>query len=398
MHRLRALFLILFLIGIGGMPVYAQPTPPPTATPVPITFTIWHSWQNKEAQLLADWVSKYQEENPHVTIETRQFHSINLLDEVLDAIKRDQGPDLFIGPSSWAWQLAEDRRVAPLNERLDKEFRDQVSGKAWDTVKINDFLYGVPESLYTVTMFYNADLVSADKLPKTLEELNATNPAMMLDFSITGGMYFGLGGTLVNAKGEIILANENVVFQNYLSMVQDSFNKMKAANALFTRDRIPVSTDRRFRDGQTPILIDGNWKADDLLSDMKDRVRVSTLPTISNGKPWTPMLTSQVFYLNVNANQSDGAVRFLKYVTGVAGQSRAAKIAGRIPVNLKAEAGRYTQALWTQAEGSVVLSPVNPQALSRLWQALDQAVFGVTVQGGGVSTAIQGAIAVVNAK
>lgn len=398
MHRLRALFLILFLIGVGGMPVYAQPTPPPTATPVPITFTIWHSWQNKEAQLLADWVSKYQEENPHVTIETRQFNSINLLDEVLDAIKRDQGPDLFIGPSSWAWQLAEDRRVAPLNERLDKEFRDQVSDKAWDTVKINDFLYGVPESLYTVTMFYNADLVSADKLPKALEELNATNPAMMLDFSITGGMYFGLGGTLVNAKGEIVLANENIVFQNYLSMVQDSFNKMKAANALFTRDRIPVSTDRRFRDGQTPILIDGNWKADDLLSDMKDRVRVSTLPTISNGKPWTPMLTSQVFYLNVNANQSDGAVRFLKYVTGIAGQSRAAKIAGRIPVNLKAEAGRYTQALWTQVEGSVVLPSANPQTLSRLWQALDQAVFGVTVQGGGVSTAIQGAIAVVNAK
>jgi arabinogalactan oligomer/maltooligosaccharide transport system substrate-binding protein len=400
-YRLRSFILILFALSVallGGQPTFAQPTPPPTATPIPITFSIWHSWQNKEADLLADWVRAYQEANPYVTVETRFVDGVSLLPEVLDAIKRDQGPDVFIGSSAWAYQLAVDRRIAPLSERIDKDFRAQIMDKAWNTVKVGEFVYGIPESLNTVTLFYNSDLASVDKVPKNFDELVAANADMMFDFGTTSGVYFGLGGTLVNTNGEIVLEKEAAILQNYLQLVQGAYNKLKAANTLFTRDRIPVSTDRRFRDGKTAFLVDGSWKAEDLFTEMKDRVKIAPLPQLSNGKLWTPLLNSQVFYLNVNANQSDGALRFLKYVTGVEGQKRAAQVVGRIPVNPKAEPGRYTQALWQEVDRAVVLTPAAPETLTRLWGALDQAVFNVTVKGMDINTASQEAIATIRQK
>jgi maltose-binding protein MalE len=352
MHKLRVLFLTLTLLvmACGVLPSRAQ-EPTPTPLPPPLTFSIWHSWQSREAELLNALVKQYQEANPNVTIETRYFDNIVLLDEVLEAIRRDQGPDVFIGPSSWAYRLAMDQRVAPLGERLDKDFREQVAGKAWDTVRVNDFLYGIPESLSTVTLYYNPELANADQLPKTFDQLIAANPDMMFDTATTIGVYLGLGGTLINPAGEATIDSQ--ALQTYLDTLQGAFNKLKAADALFTRDRVPVSTDRRFRDARTPFLVDGSWKADDLYTANKERVQVAPLPLLPNGSTWKPLISSQVFYVNINALQPDGALRFLKYVTGVEGQSRVAQYTGRIPVNPKAEPGLYTAVLLKQVEDGV---------------------------------------------
>jgi arabinogalactan oligomer/maltooligosaccharide transport system substrate-binding protein len=358
--------------------VYAQLptlTPVPSATPNPVTITIWHDATDAEADLLTKWAADYQQIEPSVTVSIVAVAD-NLQSAVLDAIRKDQGPDLFLGRSGWAAGLATDRRIAPLNDRLDKSFRAQILPVAWSTVTIKDTVYGVPLDLQTTALYYNADLVKSDQLPRTAEDLLAQAPDMMFDFYTTAGLYFGAGGQLFDSSGALAVGTKADALVNYLTTLQTAYTAAEKAGGL-SAGRIPVMNDRRFRDAKTPFLVASNLRMGDLQALLGAKLRVASLPPLTSGASWAPFVTSDCFYLNIYSRQSDAAVRFTRYVTGQVAQQGLGLLAGMIPVNASAPTLPNTIALQSQAQNGTPV-PAAPQQ-GVLWGLMDTAVFGATV-------------------
>ncbi len=372
---IRALVICLALCFGTQFATSAQstPTPRPTPTRRPATIQLWHSWQGADADALTAQIALFNTAYPEITIQPRAIEG-DLRMQVLDAIKSDIGPDLFVGPSDWLAGLVDARRVAGLGSRLNDTDRAQLAPVAWKMTTSGDASYGIPESLDTVALYYNASLVKDEELPKTAADLLATKPAIMFDFYTTAGLYFGRGGGLFDVNGLPSLRGSSAALLDYLKSLQEAFALDKAAD-LFLPGRIPVVADRRFRDGQTPFLVDGSWKAADMRVELGDKLRVVTLPPIAEGKQWTTLIRAQVYYLNINARESDAATLFLKFLLTEESQRLRTAVPGRTPTNFKAVSEANAVFLAQVQTGTPV------PLLNGLWNVLDQAVADVTIRG-----------------
>jgi arabinogalactan oligomer/maltooligosaccharide transport system substrate-binding protein len=335
---------------------------------------LWHSWSGPDADLLAEWITDFSAAEPNIQIQAQRVQG-DLQAAVLAAIRTESGPDLFIGPAAWVAPLARGQRIAPLDSRIDQRLRDQVVPVGWEAVTLEDAVYAIPESLNGVALFTNSSLVKSDDLPRTVAELLRRKPAMIYDFYTTAGIYLALSDKFYGVDGLNTLGSDGG-FRQYLGILQEGYTAIAAD--LPKTGPLPVSFDRPFRDGKTGYLVDGSWKIRDLRLELGDKLGAAPLPPVEAGKPWTSFVGAQVFFLNINANQSDAAMKFLAFVTGAPAQAKAAKIAAHIPVNPNAVVSdAVINAFSKQFEDGAPL-PLRPE-MAVYWRALDHAVAAVTI-------------------
>jgi maltose-binding protein MalE len=367
---MRKLLLAILLIGFSfGSGVHS----PASAYQTP-SLIIWHSWLDHDGELLNQWVSDYQKVNPTPEIKL-EFVGGDLRNAVLEAIRIDRGPDLFIGYSGWVTSLAELKRIAPLDSRIDSRLRSQVDSNLWDTVRAEDFIYGIPLGVQTINFYYNTTFTIGDTLPFTAAELFKAQAAISFDLYTTSGLYTGLGGNSLKARVSVTELERDPGLFAYLTLIGGAYQDYRAAN--LTAPNTFIVTDQRFRDGRTPYLIDGSWKYRELEGFLPGKLGVAQLPDVEIGKTWRPFVYTEVFYFNINANQPDAALNFVRYATGVEGQIALSKIARRIPVNPGAESGVEPnfQVMMRESRIGVTLPTLPP----KVWNGFDQAIYGVTI-------------------
>ncbi|PJF44403.1 MAG: hypothetical protein CUN55_04165 [Phototrophicales bacterium] len=377
-----SLVAVLAVVSFGvvpsNQPVAAQDT----------TLTIWHSWQDAEADLLETWVENF-EENSDVTVELRFIPFDDLRTTYENAVATGEGPDLLIGQADWAGPLSSAGLIKPLGDLIaDTDLEGHLSEAAWDLMAVAGEPYGVPVTLDGVALYYNRDFIDDDEVPTDFDEMvelgneltEGDDVGLLFNpgFYHTAGIYFALGGQLFDEEFNNLWNTDDAAVR-YLERHLQVFETNKA---MYTGDNV------LFRNGQAAMIVDGSWNLNTYREDLGDKLGLALLPEV-DGVRWAPFFGGKGFYISSITDNEEAALEFLTFITSPEQLALGAAIAGHIPPSDAVEVEDPYIATFSQQFALGVALPT--QGMDPYWGSLGDAITAVTEGGEDPATAAQAA-------
>ncbi|MBE2224833.1 MAG: extracellular solute-binding protein [Anaerolineae bacterium] len=210
----------------------------PTYTPEPVevvvgsnqvVLTLWHSWQDNEAAVLADLVSAYEVENPDVLLTL--IYQANMVEAVETAVPLGEGPDLILMQQDQLGRFAENGLVTPITTQFGTAYlAENFSPAASAAMTWQDEVWGIPVLQDGIAIVYNKSLLDETLIPADSADFNAlltnaityheTNPDKYLlcnqslsadsfDVYHAAPIFFGFGGSeepgYVDEQGNVFI-------------------------------------------------------------------------------------------------------------------------------------------------------------------------------------------------
>ncbi|TXG80337.1 MAG: maltose ABC transporter substrate-binding protein [Thermomicrobiales bacterium] len=362
-----ALLLTMTFFASGMTPATAQDSG---------TLTIWHGWTGAEAETLNnEIIPAWQTANPGITIEVLAVPFDQLKNKYQTEVATGGGPDLLIGPADWTGELASAELVMPLDGLVSADALSQYVPAAVDALKFDGQLYGLPESIETVALYYNTDLVptppaNSAELVQMSGDIAAANAgtygfALFSNFYHPAGYLFGWGGQLFTPENTSALNSPETV--SFLTWLKDLTSQ---PGVTYQNDDGAISS--LFKEGKAGMVINGPWAVADYQSALgADKVAVAPLPIISeNGDaPALPFLGVKQIMVNSNLDEAQAALatQFAEFFTGAEVGQILADSAGHLPANTSVDvsANPIASAFVAQAANSTPM-PTIPQ-MGQVW-------------------------------
>jgi arabinogalactan oligomer/maltooligosaccharide transport system substrate-binding protein len=371
----------------------AGPTAGPTAAPATAlkgTLTVWESYGSgagTEPDAFRAIVAQIKAANPDLVLNVQDVKFDDLFKNFeLDAASGG-GPDLFIAPNDSLGKEARAKLFLPLDDKLAGKLPN-ASQISIDGSKVNDKFYMVPESLKTVTMFYDSAKVT--KVPTTTAELLAAVKDGSVKLGINQGSYHNygwwgaFGGKLMDSVGKCI-ADQAGVADSY-KYLQD----LKAAGATFYKKYDDFAT--AFKTGKINLIIDGPWATGGYQTALP-KLAVAPMPAGPAG-PAQPLTGVDGWYINANTKNADLAVAFALEFVKPANEALFVK-AGHIPADTTVA---ITDPITLKFADAVKTGFPRPQAaqLDNFWGNFDNALNSVIDKGTDPVTATKDACTAMN--
>lgn len=125
-----------------------------------------------EAEVLDDFVTGFEEENPDAEVNVTAIPWENAHGKIQTAIASGEVPDVSLIGTTWMGEFAESGGLDPTPAGLVEE-SDFFAGP-WGSTVVGDTSYGVPWYVETRVLFYRTDLAQQagwDEAPRTWDEL-----------------------------------------------------------------------------------------------------------------------------------------------------------------------------------------------------------------------------------
>ncbi len=328
------LLLAMTFLATGSAPVTAQDSG---------SLTLWHGWTGAEADTLNNQiVPAWEAANPGVSISVLAVPFDQLKNKYQTEVATGGGPDLLIGPADWIGELAGAELIRPLDDLVTPETLGQYVPSAVDALRYTDgSLYGLPESIETVALYYNTDLVPT--APTTTAEMESMSAeiaansqgtyglALLSNFYHPAGYLFGWGGELFTADNLSAFNSPETV--SFLSWMKDLTSQ---PGVYYQNDDGAISS--LFKEGKAGMVINGPWALADYQGALgADKVAVAVLPAISENGDAAAMPFLGVKHIMINSNDSDEqaalAAKFAEFFTGAEVGKILADSAGHLPAN-----------------------------------------------------------------
>lgn len=340
------------------------------------TVTLWHGWTGAEADTLNNQIiPAWQAANPDIKLNVLAVPFDQLKNKYQTEAATGGGPDLLIGPADWVGELAGADLIKPLDDLVSADALASYIPSAVDALKYDGKLYGLPESIETVALYYNKDMVptpptSSAELAQMAADINAADPseygfALYTNFFHEAGYLFGWGAQIFDENNRSAFDSpENASFLSWLS---DLMNK---PGMFYQNDDAGISS--LFKEGKTGMVVNGPWALADYQASLgADKVGVAELPVISeNGDASAkPFLGVKHIMMNSNddGDQAALAMKFAEFFTGAEVGKILADSAGHLPANSGVDVSDdpIASAFVAQAESS---SPVpNIPEMGQVW-------------------------------
>ena len=305
---------------------------------------IWHQWGGSYLEAITAELGKYAQAN-NVTLELLNVPDLN--QKVNVAVPAGQGPDLIAWVNDQIGKNALTEVIQPLDDKgIDKAYLDQnFIGTAVNAMTFDDQVWGVPESMEAIALFYNKDLVKEEELPKNTDELfqkaQAFNQANQGSYyfvyqarSANGEPYFnapwwyGYGAPYVDEEGNVGLDSPESIkagqfFQKFSTIMPKEVDA-DVARSLFT-------------EGKAAIWMTGPWATADV---QKANINfgVAPIPTISEtNQPAKPFVGVKTMMLAAGAKNQEGALALMKHYGSTEFQAALAQANKQVPANKAAQ-------------------------------------------------------------
>ncbi len=323
----------------------------PTTIPPRGGVTLWHSWSQADGDALARILEDFNQMYPEVQVETLFVAYNDLLQSYAQAVADGSGPDLILAPNWWLSDLTMLGAVQRLDDRVSAEHLGALWPAAVDNLRMNGILYGLPVHYEVVALYYNQELVLADALPATLDELltyAAQRPANGIGiyanpFHLAWG-FPAFGGAIFDGDGRAILDQSDGA-ERFLAWLA----AVNALNGSYVDTDYGMLLDR-FKKGEFAFFVDGPWALSELSAVLGDSLGVTPLPLGPAGtaQPW---LYADAVYVNPNASPEQASLALLmaEYITGPTSGEILAAVAGRLPANRNAGANARLSGFAQQA-------------------------------------------------
>src|SRR5947209_691322 len=350
------------------------------------TITIWHNWEGTYLDAKKAIFDAYSKQYPNVTINL--VHKPDLTSAVTTAVPAGQGPDVIAWVDDVVGKFVKLEIIKPIDgiDGVDMSYMNaNFSKAAVDADTFDGKIYGMPETVEAITMIYNKDLITADKLPKTTDDLLALAKSYP---QAHAGMYgvvwntrndayfnapwiYGFGGYYVKADGTdgLTTAGTKAGF-NYISSFRGS---------------IPAGVDygvadTLFKEKKAAIIINGPWSVADY-GKAGVNYGLATLPSTRDGKPVSPFVGVKTLMVSANAQNPRLAVDVIKWFDNKDNEISQSVANKEIPANKLALADPSVQAIpEVKGFGAQVASGVplpNTPFMGALWDPVAKALEAV---------------------
>lgn len=331
---MKTKFPLLFSILIIASMVFAacapSATPPPPTTAAPVEVTFWHAYGTGSAEEIAmtKVLAQAAIDLPQYKINVLQIPFSDIFNKYRTDVAAGSGPDMFIAPND---SLGDDARaglIADISSLANGKLAG-VNQLGIDGMSLDGKLYGIPESLKAVVLWYNTSMLPS--APKTTDELKTlmeggTPVGIAYGCYHMYGFYNSFGGKIFDDKWKVI-ADQGSGVTDTFTYLNDLYQIAKKNNwARSDSDSLAP-----FSEGKLAAVTNGNWALADYRKALGDKLALAPLPAGSGG-PAKPMLGVDGFYFNPNSQNQAAALEVALYLTNAKSQTIMMNEAGHVPV------------------------------------------------------------------
>ena len=166
------IFLILVIYVLFG-----SSSPAPVQQSGPITLRMWKTFA--DSSQMDQFISDYQQSHPSVTIEYTKKNCndafcTNYQDDLLNALAKGEGPDIFSISNSWLPKYVDKLEAATDKTMTFKDYKNTFVEVLVSDFTRNQKIYGVALSVDSLGLYYNKDLLGTAGIatpPKTWDDL-----------------------------------------------------------------------------------------------------------------------------------------------------------------------------------------------------------------------------------
>jgi arabinogalactan oligomer/maltooligosaccharide transport system substrate-binding protein len=348
------------------------------------TIVIWHGWQGSYLGEKSAIFDAYHQLHPNVNIQL--VHQDDVVNKSISAENAGQGPDIIAWVDDSLGKLAKSGIVVPLDQYISADYVNATYNKAAaQAVQFNNHVYGVPESVEALTIMYNKNLVTADQLPKSTDDMltfernyEAQHPGMYgITWPVTGAYenadwFYGFGGFYVKADGTVGLNTPGAI---------SAAQYIASFRSLLPKQMDYATSDSLFKEGKTAAIINGPWAYSDY-ANAPGNIGFATLPVVTaTNTPASPFVGVKSLWVAKSATNPALDADLLKFYTNAENQINMAKVNGEIPGNLAADNDASVQALPSvggfanQAKLGVPLP--NTPFMAALWDPVAKALTAI---------------------
>ncbi len=144
-----------------------------------VTLTLWHnSTTGAGKQYWEDTTAAYTKEHPNVKFEVQAIQNEDMDGRLQTALNAGDAPDIFMarGGGKLA-DMVEAGQVMEMTDKIPDELKQAFGEAGFDSVKVDDKIYGMPSSVLPGGIYYSKDLfkkAGIEQTPTTMDELGAT--------------------------------------------------------------------------------------------------------------------------------------------------------------------------------------------------------------------------------
>jgi maltose-binding protein MalE len=349
------------------------------------TITIWHSWQGSYLDAKKAIFDSYTKQYPNVTINL--VHQDDVAAAVASGVSSG-GPDIAVAGDDALGGLVKLDAIKPIDglDGVDTNYMAaNFSKAAVDVDSINGHIYGMPETVETVTMIYNKDLVSSDQVPKTTDALYAFAKDYSLKHRGSYGVVwnsrsnafvnapwvYGFGGYYVKADGTVGLTTQGT---------KDAFNYIAGFKGLIPTNIADDVADTLFKTKKAAIIINGPQAVHDYDA-AGIHYGLAVLPTIKGGSPAQPLVRVKTLMVTSTAQNPALAVDVIKWFDNKDNEVAQALANQEVPANTAAlndpqvQAVAQIQGFSAQVQNGTPLP--NTPYMAALWDPVAKALEAV---------------------
>jgi raffinose/stachyose/melibiose transport system substrate-binding protein len=280
-----------------------------------------------------DIIEAFEEENPNIDVQREAMPTEDVRAVIQARLQSGDPPDVFsydTGPG-FGGVLADAGLLHPLGEAYKQNGWD-IYDWAKQRVTYNDTLYGIPDRLQEIIIYYNRGLFESLGVeePKTVDELRAIagelrgRGTIPLSFGNReqwpAGHLFSIGASNVLGREGLddilygdgrwdtpeVVAAIDLMFRDFV----ESGYYPKSPNAI-TYDH----ANTLFYSGKAAMLPTGTWLVSEIVQAIQDfEVGFFPFPSIDGSGIAPPVGVGAGLFVAANAKNPEGAIKFLNYL------------------------------------------------------------------------------------
>ena len=274
-------------------------------------------------------VNRFEEQHPKYTLEREAIDPDQMSKVIPSRLRSDEPPDVVsfdTGPGSGG-VLADTGLVYPL-EKTYKEKGWDIYEWAKQRATYNGTVYGVPDQVEEIIVFYNKDLMPEE--PQTLEELRRVAEEHKLRGTIPlafgnreqypAGHLFSIGASnLLGRQGldDILYGNGRWDVPEVVRAI-DLFFRDFVESDYYPRNVNAVTFDEAstlFYSGEAAMLPTGTWLVSEIVQAVQDfEVGFFPFPSIDGSGISPPAGLGAGLFVAKEASNPQGAIEFIDYL------------------------------------------------------------------------------------
>ena len=307
----------------------------------PAPITVWHTLQPDEEAVFELIAASFATACPDAEVTLVHREPDTFYNDYVSAVRAGNGPDAIYEASRWMPQLADQELLRELSDLAKPSALQQFIPGAADAMHYQGRLYGIPESVSVLALYYNRAQIqrTADDLDELLLQVDVDHRMAMPATFFDG--YWGMslfGGFTFDPTTGLVL--DSTGLKDWLTWLQAA--QRRAGFDVYADRNV---AEAQFAKGDAAYFVSGPWSLARLRQEMgQGAFGVVPLPGGTRG-PGSPML--QVLGVMVNAQASEPAaetaVAFAEYLNTPDSQTLLLQTGSHVSAGVNLDLTGYSQ-------------------------------------------------------